>query len=58
MNKYDWSHGDTFTEPMPLSDDTMIPPTGKAFKLQMATVGHWNDEVMMRNICSGTTCHL
>ena len=37
----------TFTEPMPMPDGTMIEPTGKAFKLTMATVGHWNkDDVM------------
>lgn len=36
----------TFTEPMPLPDGTTIPPTGKAFKLKMATVGHWNNGVM------------
>ena len=36
----------TFTEPMPLPDGTVIPPTGKAFKLQMVTVGHWNNGVM------------
>lgn len=36
----------TFTEPMPGPDGTMIPPTGKAFKLSMATVGHWKDGVM------------
>ena len=36
----------TFTEPMPLPDGTAIPPTGKAFKLKMATVGHWNNGVM------------
>ena len=36
----------TFTEPMPLPDGTSIPPTGKAFKLVMCTVGHWKDGVM------------
>jgi len=36
----------TFTEPMPMADGTMIPPTGKAFKLEMATIGHWKDGVM------------
>ena len=36
----------TFTKPMPLPDGTMIPPTGKSFKLQMVTVGHWSDGVM------------
>jgi hypothetical protein len=36
----------TFTEPMPLADGTIIPPTGKAFKLNMVTVGHWRNGVM------------
>ena len=36
----------TFTEPMPLPDGTLIPPTGKSFKLTMDTVGHWKDGVM------------
>ena len=36
----------TFTEPMPLPDGNSIPPTGKPFKLTMATVGHWENGVM------------
>jgi len=36
----------TFTEPMPTADGKSIPPTGKAFKLNMATIGHWKDGVM------------
>jgi hypothetical protein len=36
----------TFTAPMPLGDGTTIPPNGKAFKLPMATIGHWKGEVM------------
>ena len=36
----------TFTEPMPLPDGTVIEPTGKSFKLTMATVGYWEDGVM------------
>jgi hypothetical protein len=36
----------TFTKPMPLPDGTSIPPNGKAFKLPMATLGHWKDGVM------------
>ena len=36
----------TFTEPMPMPDGTMIPPTGKPFKIVMCTVGHWKDGVM------------
>ncbi|MGL4311379.1 MAG: ester cyclase [Paracoccaceae bacterium] len=36
----------TFTLPMKLADGTEIPPTGKAFKITMATVGHWVDGKM------------
>lgn len=36
----------TFTKPMPIGGGKTIPPTGKAFKLQMATIGHWKDGVM------------
>jgi hypothetical protein len=36
----------TFTQPMPTGDGKFIPPTGKAFKLTMATIGHWMDGVM------------
>lgn len=36
----------TFTKPMPIGGGKSIPPTGKAFKLQMATIGHWKDGVM------------
>lgn len=36
----------TFTNPMPIGDGKTIPPTGKAFKLVMCTVGHWKDGVM------------
>jgi len=31
----------TFTQPMPMGDGTSIPPTGKAYKIKMATIGHW-----------------
>jgi hypothetical protein len=31
----------TFTEPMPIGDGKTIPPTGKAYKIQMATISHW-----------------
>src|SRR5258708_5844744 len=31
----------TFTKPMPTPDGKSIPPTGKAFKMVMWTVGHW-----------------
>ena len=36
----------TFTAPMPLPDGSSIPPTGKAYKITMATIGHWKDGVM------------
>ena len=37
----------TFSEPMPLGDGNAIPPTGKAYKLTMATIGHWTDDGVM-----------
>jgi hypothetical protein len=37
----------TFTQPMPMPDGTSIPPTGKAYKIRMATFGHWNDRGVM-----------
>lgn len=37
----------TFTQPMPLPDGSSIPPTGKAFKISMATIGRWNAEGTM-----------
>ncbi len=36
----------TFTAPMPVPGGQPIPPTGKAFKINMCTVGHWKDGVM------------
>ena len=36
----------TFTKPMPVGGGKTIPPTGKAFKLTMCTVGHWVNGVM------------
>jgi hypothetical protein len=36
----------TFTQPMTTSDGKTIQPTGKAFKLPMATLGHWKDGIM------------
>ena len=36
----------TFTEPMSLPDGSFLPPTGKSFKLTMATVGYWENGVM------------
>ncbi|MGH9198940.1 MAG: ester cyclase [Acidimicrobiia bacterium] len=37
----------TFTQPMPTGDGNTIPPTGKPFKIQMATIGHWNSQGVM-----------
>ncbi len=37
----------TFSEPMPIGDGKTIPPTGKKFKLDMATIGHWQDGKMV-----------
>lgn len=37
----------TFTEPMPAGDGKFIQPTGKSFKLPMATIGIWKDGVMI-----------
>lgn len=36
----------TFTKPMPIGDGKMIPPTGKKFKLRMATIAHWDGTKM------------
>lgn len=37
----------TFTEPMPIGNGEFIEPTGKAYKLNMVTIGIWNDEGVM-----------
>ncbi len=37
----------TFTRPMPVGDGKTIPPTGKAYKIRMATIGHWNSRGVM-----------
>ncbi len=37
----------TFTQPMPIGNGKFIQPTGKAFKMPMATVGIWKDGVMV-----------
>jgi hypothetical protein len=37
----------TFSKPMALPDGKSIQPTGKAFHLPMATLGHWNTEGLM-----------
>jgi hypothetical protein len=36
----------TFSEPMPFGGGKSISPTGKSFKLPMATIGHWKNGVM------------
>jgi len=37
----------TFTKPMPIGNGKFIEPTGKAFKMPMATVGIWENGVMI-----------
>jgi len=37
----------TFTQPMPIGEGKIIPPTGKPFKIRMATIGHWTPEGIM-----------
>ena len=37
----------TFTKPMPIGDGKFIQPTGKKFSLNMCTVGHWKDGIMI-----------
>jgi SnoaL-like polyketide cyclase len=37
----------TFTQPMPIGNGQTIAPTGKAFKLEMTTIGRWKDGVMV-----------
>ncbi|MBI2399916.1 MAG: ester cyclase [Deltaproteobacteria bacterium] len=37
----------TFSKPMTAPGGKTIPPTGRKFKLQMATIGHWKDGVMV-----------
>ena len=36
----------TFSRPMPIGNGKTIAPTGKSFRLPMATVGHWTGTVM------------
>jgi predicted ester cyclase len=36
----------TFTKPMPIGGGKTIAPTGKAFRLPMATIGRWENGVM------------
>lgn len=37
----------TFSQPMPIGNGKTIPPTGKRFKLSMATIGHWKKGKMI-----------
>lgn len=37
----------TFTKPMPIGDGKFIDPTGKAYKMNMVTIGLWNEEGVM-----------
>lgn len=37
----------TFSQPMPIGDGKTIAPTGKRFKLGMATIGHWTKDGVM-----------
>ena len=37
----------TFTKPMPIGNGKFIQPTGKAFKMPMATVGIWENGLMI-----------
>jgi hypothetical protein len=41
-----WLEG-TFTKPMALPDGKSIPPTGKAYRIPMATLGHWGKDGIM-----------
>jgi hypothetical protein len=41
-----WLEG-TFTKPMVLGDGKAIQPTGKAYRIPMATLGHWNKQGIM-----------
>jgi hypothetical protein len=41
-----WLEG-TFTKPMKLPDGKVIQPTGKAYRIPMATIGHWNKDGIM-----------
>jgi SnoaL-like polyketide cyclase len=37
----------TFTKPMPIGNGKFLKPTGRAFKLPMATIGIWENGVMI-----------
>jgi hypothetical protein len=36
----------TFSQPMPIGDGKTIAPTGKGFRVMMATIGHWKGSTM------------
>jgi hypothetical protein len=36
----------SFTQPMAIGDGKSIAPTGKAYKIDMATIGRWEGGVM------------
>ena len=36
----------TFSKPMPIGNGKSIPPTGKSFRMPMATIGIWENGVM------------
>ena len=36
----------TFTKPMVVGEGKTIPPTGKAYRIPMATIGHWKGKTM------------
>lgn len=37
----------TFSQPMTTVDGTIIPPSGKSFRIMMATIGRWQNGVMV-----------
>ncbi len=37
----------TFTKPMAIGEGKTIPPTGKAYRIPMATIGHWGKDGIM-----------
>ena len=37
----------TFTKPMPIGGGRMVEPTGRKFSINMCTVGHWKNGVMV-----------
>jgi len=41
-----WLEG-TFTQPMVVSESKTIPPTGKVFRIPMATICHWGKDGLM-----------